>query len=184
MKHIKECQRCKAEFKSHGNGRYCPLCRPMPRSKRDRAINRVKCGKCEICGKQLLKPGARYCTKHIPQPKGENHWNWRGGLHTSGSGYKQIYVGRINGKTCYKLEHHIVWETAHNMKLSEGYLVHHLNGIKDDNRPENLAAMHRSKHSVWTLVELAQQRIRDLEKRPELRTNKVSGVSPSGVEEK
>ena len=80
-----------------------------------------------------------------------------------------VYAGKgANGKTRYVREHIKTWEDA-NGKLPEGYLIHHLNGIKDDNRLENLASVPRNKHSVWTLVELAQQRIRELEKHPERR---------------
>lgn len=47
--------------------------------------------------------------------------------------------------------------------LSSNEIVHHLNGIKDDNRIENLALMNKKDHSTQTLRELMSARIRDLE---------------------
>ena len=63
----------------------------------------------------------------------------------------------------YVAEHVLVWEQAHGQPLPEGYLIHHLNGIKDDNRPENLVALLPKDHSTGTLRELLQKRIRELE---------------------
>lgn len=133
----------------------------------------AQCGKCLTCGKQLHSRVAKYCNSHKPLPHGSAHWNWRGGILADGRGYNKVYTGRVDGKTTYILEHHLIWEKENGRKLPDGYLVHHLNGIKNDNRIENLAAIRRNNHSVWTLVELAQKRIRLLEdkyeKKPELR---------------
>ena len=163
MKHIKECKHCSLSFPAHGNGKYCVSCRAIPRYRRDKEMLEEKWSKCAKCGEQLHSATAIYCNHCKPHPIGENHPNWKGGTIGNGTGYRQVYIGRINGKTEYILEHLLVWEKAHNRKLPKGYLIHHLNGIKDDNRIENLAAIPRNKHSVWTLVELAQKRIKELE---------------------
>ena len=39
----------------------------------------------------------------------------------------------------YVLEHLVVWEVKTGQSVPDGKTVHHLNGIRDDNRPENLS---------------------------------------------
>ena len=92
-------------------------------------------------------------------PKGEAHKNWRGGK-TNWNGYIGI---KVEGKRKYIPEHRHVWEQHHG-PLPKDWIVHHLNGIKDDNRIENLVAMPRKMHSPKSITEPFKQRIRELEK--------------------
>ena len=75
------------------------------------------------------------------------------------------------------LEHLWVWEGA-NGNILPNHVIHHLNGIKADNRLENLVAVPRSQHHgllsptndegkshLWILVKELQKRIRELESR-------------------
>lgn len=57
-------------------------------------------------------------------------------------GYRRIF---LNGKNIR--EHRLVWE-KNNGKIPEGCDVHHLNGIKTDNRIENLELIKHGEHSV------------------------------------
>lgn len=59
--------------------------------------------------------------------------NTRGTGFLTPSGYVEI---GINGKKC--LQHIYVAEQIFGGKLPNGYVVHHKNGIRSDNRPENL----------------------------------------------
>jgi hypothetical protein len=47
-------------------------------------------------------------------------------------------------------EHVLVAEAAIGRYLQPGEEVHHINGVKDDNRPENLVALFKSEHGVET----------------------------------
>ncbi len=71
------------------------------------------------------------------------------------------YRTNIDG---YIQEHIYVWEQHHNKQLPVGWIIHHLNGIRDDNRIENLKGMQRKKHHAFLYTQALQERIRELEK--------------------
>lgn len=56
------------------------------------------------------------------------------------------------------LEHRIVMEGVVGRYLETDEHVHHINGIKDDNRPENLAVLGHGEHSTLTGFEREQLR--------------------------
>lgn len=110
--------------------------------------------------------GAGYkidCSKSSYQPKGKNSPLWKGGKWKNRQGYVLVWQPREehNRRTNYRHEHIIVWEKYHNKRVPKGYVIHHLNGIKDDNRPENLLALPKGEHD--RLAEPYKKRIRELE---------------------
>lgn len=71
---------------------------------------------------------------------GKFHWNWRGGRRKHPSGYIEIYCpehpfARHGG---YIYEHRLVMEKKIGRFIPSNEHVHHINGVKDDNRIENL----------------------------------------------
>lgn len=66
-------------------------------------------------------------------------FNWKGGRYKNSQGYILIrqpsHPHNANG---YILEHRLVCEKIHRRYLLSKEAVHHINGIRDDNRPENL----------------------------------------------
>lgn len=64
-------------------------------------------------------------------------------------------------KSGYVHESILIWEQVHKKALPKGWVVHHLNGIKNDNRPCNLMAMPSYKH--YQILTAKAQRIRELE---------------------
>lgn len=73
--------------------------------------------------------------------------NWKGGRKITSSGYVQIYKpNHPNAVKRFILEHRYVMEQKIGRLLKETEIVHHLNNIKDDNRPENLIIVSRENH--------------------------------------
>lgn len=68
---------------------------------------------------------------------------WQGGRIITDEGYIKIRVGE-RGDRSYRLEHRVVMEKVLGRKLAINEQVHHLNGDKTNNRPENLELWHRS----------------------------------------
>lgn len=67
----------------------------------------------------------------------------------SRDGYKMVYMpnhprANSNGRI---FEHIAVFEDANGIRVPEGNVVHHINGNKTDNRPENLLMMERGEHT-------------------------------------
>ena len=94
--------------------------------------------------------------------KGMKHPNWKGGI-ISHEGYTMLRIPKHHrAKTSgYVFEHIVIWEQVHKRKLPAGWVIHHLNGIKNDNRPSNLMAMRRGEHINQT--EPFKRKIRELE---------------------
>jgi len=105
--------------------------------------------------------------------RGRNYSNfqadprYKDGRRTRSDGYilLKMHTHPRAGKDGYVLEHIVVWEATHNHKLPEGWHIHHINGIKGDNRPNNLVAISPQRHKLkhQTLAEIRKQRIRELE---------------------
>lgn len=105
------------------------------------------------------------------QRRGLHSRHWNGGRRKTSQGYILIYCPehpRLRGRTKvggnkYVFEHILVWEKTHGKPVPKEYQIHHLNGIRDDNRPENLVAVPPFKHPQKTLVKSLQKRIKKLE---------------------
>ena len=91
---------------------------------------------------------SRKCSPHPGNPngkppvlKGDKNPRWKGGRQIS-RGYVLIFAPdhptRIGKMRKYVFEHRLVMEKMLGRILTEDETVHHKNGIRDDNRPENL----------------------------------------------
>lgn len=104
-------------------------------------------------------------TKSCGHPhRGKESHQWRGGRSRWAQGYIRLYLPEIPGKgkdPRYRVfEHVLVMEQKLGRSLLPGETVHHKNGIRDDNRIENLelwATKHGSGQRVEDLVAWAEE---------------------------
>ena len=96
---------------------------------------------------------------------GSLHPAWRGGTKRSNGRYKVLRPEhpRADGGG-YVYRNIVVWEDTNKKRVPSGYQVHHLNGIKSDDRPENLVAIPARDNHVWATTQAVQQRVRELER--------------------
>jgi hypothetical protein len=141
------CKHCEQEFTGAINAKWCPECQQWAYAQRQQRGYLAAKHPCADCGELVADTSVRCqpCEhkRRGIEYSGPKSANWRGGRHLNkSSGYVQVYVSP--GKRLP--EHRIVWEKA-NGPIPDGYVIHHFNGIKDDNRLENLVAMPRWEHS-------------------------------------
>lgn len=109
---------------------------------------------CALCGArfapllaQVKRGRGKYCSascrcRATPRPSGADHYAWKGGRTHDAEGYIRVNVG----KRRQRLEHRVVMEGVLGRTLLPGEVVHHKNGVKHDNRPENLEVMLTGDH--------------------------------------
>lgn len=106
--------------------------------------------KCLACSKLLKKRQRKFCCLgciNRVHKKG-NKYFWKGGKYYTTLGY--VYIFKPNHpyrtKSGYVLEHRLIMEKHLGRFLKKNEQIHHLNGIKDDNRIENLRLLTVNKH--------------------------------------
>lgn len=134
----KTCCDCSATFSPSSRHKRCTPCRKVAYKT-----------PCPACG-HLISRGAKSCQRCRSSQRGEGNPNWRGGTTRAQSGYVFI-KDMATGK--YKAEHVLVMQRMISRPLLAGETVHHLNGVRDDNRPENL--------ELWCKPQPAGVRARD-----------------------
>lgn len=82
---------------------------------------------------------------------GEKSSNWKGGVRTTKAGYRQILCPEHPRADSggYVMEHIVVWERATGVPVPKNCCIHHLNGIKADNRIQNLCMMQHIAHTAF-----------------------------------
>jgi hypothetical protein len=116
----------------------CPACR----AKATCACGRTKQIKSDTCAT---------CRSVAKEANG----NWKGGRTRHKAGYVMVRVPDHPraGKSPYVFEHILVAEQILGRYLSPGESIHHRNGVRADNRPENL--------ELWTTPQPSGIRVSD-----------------------
>jgi hypothetical protein len=124
--------------------------------KRERAFGAKPPGAtCSVegCGKPYLAKG--YCRKHYNafRTHGDPTTRLRGekGQGSLTRGYVSVSIGGRGGTK--KLQHRVVMEQILGRPLLPHENVHHINGVRNDNRPENL--------ELWSSSQPPGQRVAD-----------------------
>ena len=126
---MKQCPQCHIEYKPSSNHKLCPKCRYE--NKKDF---------CE-CGNQKSFRSKICVECSGKRQSGELNGRWKGGKTINKKGYvlvKNKAHPRSKSNGGYVFEHILVMEEKLGRYLIDGENVHHLNGIKNDNRIENL----------------------------------------------
>ena len=132
------CTQCGRTFQPSSGHLRCPACRSR---------NLCACG----ARKQVHSATCANCRTE----KGASNSNWKGGQTRHKRGYLMLWVPEHPraGNGSYVFEHILVMERMLGRYLLPGENVHHRNGVRDDNRPENL--------ELWTSPQPTGIRVSD-----------------------
>ena len=118
---------------------------------------RCICGKEFACLANSLTQGRQVSCGCRKRRRGADSPQWKGGHRINSYGYVELYSRDHPNCTGRKvLEHHVVMSEilGRPIDTKNGESVHHKNGIRHDNRPENL--------ELWTSFQPSGQRVTDL----------------------
>ncbi len=142
------CKEChKANMREYRVGRPEPKRKPRPLK-----FSRI-CAECQMeFRRSQIQVTTKFCSQRCkftfmhrngmvpPQRLGAGNPNWRGGRRLNPDGYVLVRESKRGERKTnrYKLEHRLIMARVLGRPLGVDETVHHINGIKTDNRPENL----------------------------------------------
>jgi len=131
-------------------GRLVSVCPPCSPSEEGRLLMLYREGRSQMKVSLILGRSQSFISRVLRRhdvvrksPTGSAHPHWKGGRWQS-SGYIQAHVDSsdqmsvMRNNSGYVLEHRLVMARQLGRPLLPTETVHHVNGVRDDNRPENL----------------------------------------------
>lgn len=92
---------------------------------------------------------------HVNRPAASRQHRWRVGGSIASTGYVKIRVGKdhpLADPNGYAYEHLVIWCAAGNPRPGPGWVIHHRNHDKTDNRLGNLELKRRGQHNAEHLA--------------------------------
>ena len=129
------------------------------------------------------RKGKRFTEEHCKNISlskiGEKNPAFKGGRLKSGYGYISIRIpNHPFSQNGYYFEHRLVAEKCINRYLKKTEVIHHINGVRDDNRPENLYLFkNQSKHISYENLKIKPNLISNLKLCQEQRQTHKKEVS-------
>jgi hypothetical protein len=154
---VKKCIGCGKEYSIMAhlkNRKYCSItCASKYRKRREKTIL-----VCKQCGREFSKghKKMKFCSKNCADKNriGGKPCHWKGGRIKNTQGYILIYSPNHPRKDSrgYVREHILIMEKMIGRYLQGKEMIHHINGVKSDNSPDNLylcqnSAEHMRLHS-------------------------------------
>ena len=155
-------------YRSCGRNRYiwhaCPQC------KKERWIMLSR-------AKRTIPPSCRSCSSEnraVGNYLGNKNSQWKGGRHLIETGYTKVWLNpnspyfsmvtkNKSHRNCSILEHRLVMAESLGRCLYPGEIVHHINGIKCDNRIENLHLVNIHNHERHTFEKVQSREVKQLQ---------------------
>ena len=80
--------------------------------------------------------------------RGENHASWKGGEYVDKWGYHRVYAPGTGRTFPYANKHTLVMEEKLGRRIERNEVVHHIDGDKLNNDPDNLIVVTRAQHRI------------------------------------
>jgi len=186
---LKKCSKCGLEkplseyykYKTVRNGRYFTSCKSCWAKLQGHSYLKETIRKCRKCGKEF-KPNSSmrwYCsegcfTEHSRERLNKSHnklrkeakirfWSTSAWLTDKYSVYNAPngYVWAIFDNYVHIPEHRVIIMRKIGRRLESWEHIHHINGIKNDNREENLLVIDNKQHFTITMLATENKKLKE-----------------------